>query len=159
MGAADNKSFDADVESGKSPRKESSEHTSHDDVEYHPNQLGQLRMLSHKTQIEIAEYLGVSNRTVSAWERGTRELRADAIIKLCDFLECTPNDLLGYGEDSVLPKLDIYEEHIYTLVHGMNKEGKEIIYRITGSVAQDAQYRRDGGRKKKRSPKRNRSHE
>lgn len=161
MGAADNKPFDEGAGS-KEPFDDRSYFEEDDDSfedpgAYHPNQLEQVRLIAKKSQSEIAEYLGVSNRTVSAWERGTRELRADAIIKLCDFLGCTPNELLGYGKESLLPKPDIYEEHIYTVVHGLNNQGKEIIYRVTDGIALDAQYQKGGKRKKKRSHKRNRS--
>lgn len=127
MSAADERPFDEEPESPGA---------------LHPNQLEQIRLLTKKSQTDIAAFLGVSNRTVSAWERGTRELGADNIIKLCHFLGCTPNDLLGYDEASRLPKLDIYEESIFTFVRGMNHEGKHVIYEITGSVSRDPRFRR-----------------
>lgn len=148
MGAADKEPTGGEARSAKAPQK-----TSDEKPIQHPNQLGQLRRLADKTQREIAEYLGVSNKTVSAWECGTREMKADSIVKLCDFLGCTPDELLGYDEESRLPELDIYEERIYTLVHGMNEEGKAIVYNVTEGISLDPKY---GGRKKKRSRKRNR---
>lgn len=118
----------------------------------YPNRLGQIRRACHKTQVQIAEHLGVTNKAVSSWECGTRELRAGAILGLCNYLGCTPNELLGYDKTSRIPQPDVYEEKIYTLVHGLTPEGKTIVYKVTEGISLNPRYRlRKKGRPSKRS--------
>lgn len=125
--------------------------------ELHQSNLRQVRALAEKTQEDIAEYMGVSNRTVSAWECGTRELRADAIVQLCDYLGCTPNDLLGYKGELTLPKLDIYEERVFELVHTMNHEGKKQVSNAVELMAKAPELYEGESSKRGRSAKRGRS--
>ena len=56
-----------------------------------------LRILrrSHKlTQAQLAEYLGVDQRTISAWEKGICEPNFACIIKLCEIFGETLEGLL-----------------------------------------------------------------
>ena len=46
-------------------------------------------------QTELAEEIGLSNITLSRYESGERQPRAEDIKKICAALHCTPNDLLG----------------------------------------------------------------
>ena len=46
------------------------------------------------TQDEVAEQAGLTPQTVSSAERGTKALRPENIVKLCQALKTTPNDLL-----------------------------------------------------------------
>lgn len=123
----------------------------------HQSNLRQVRALAEKSQQDIADYMGVSNRTVSAWECGTRELHADAIIQLCDYLGCTPNDLLGYKGELTLPKLDIYEERVFKLVHSMNQEGKKQVSNTVELMANAPGLYEGKASKRSRSAKRGRS--
>ena len=47
--------------------------------------LKELRKEKHITQEELAEKLGVSNRTVSRWETGSNMPDFDVLIELSDF--------------------------------------------------------------------------
>lgn len=52
------------------------------------------------TQREVAEATGLSQKTISALETGTSKgVEFSTIAKLCDFLECSPNDLLVLEEE------------------------------------------------------------
>ncbi len=47
------------------------------------------------TQREVAEATGLTQKTISALETGTSKgVEFSTIAKLCDFLKCSPNDLL-----------------------------------------------------------------
>lgn len=46
------------------------------------------------TQDEVAEQAGLTPQTVSSAERGTKALRPENIVKLCQALKTTPNELL-----------------------------------------------------------------
>ena len=61
--------------------------------------LARIRKKSGLTQLQIADSLGVSKATYSAWETGRAKLGEDRIVALCDLFGCTPNDILGYNKD------------------------------------------------------------
>ena len=50
------------------------------------------------TQRQLSEQLGVSNTSVSNWEKGLSRPDADMIQKLCRVLQLQPNDIYGTGE-------------------------------------------------------------
>ena len=50
------------------------------------------------TQRQLAEQLGVSNTSISNWEKGLSRPDADMIQKLCDVLRLQPNDFYGTNE-------------------------------------------------------------
>ena len=47
------------------------------------------------TQIQLAEKLNITNRAVSKWETGRSCPDASIMLKLCDILDITVNDLLS----------------------------------------------------------------
>lgn len=56
-----------------------------------------LRLLrkTHKlTQAQLAEYVGVDQRTISAWEKGICEPNFSCIVKLCEIFSETLEGLL-----------------------------------------------------------------
>lgn len=46
------------------------------------------------TQFEVAEKAGLSDRTYADIERGQTIMRIDTLLKICDVLGITPNDIL-----------------------------------------------------------------
>ena len=50
------------------------------------------------TQRQLAELLGISNTSISNWEKGLSRPDADMIQKLCDILRLQPNDIYGTKE-------------------------------------------------------------
>lgn len=65
--------------------------------------------ISGKTQAELADYLGVTQASVSNWVNGVKIPRMDKIDKICEFLNCTRSDLLvGESQDSSLNRLFHY---------------------------------------------------
>lgn len=66
-------------------------------MEFHEN-LSALRKAKGLSQEEIAEKLGVSRQAISKWENGLTSPEMANIAKLCEILEVTPNELLGYEE-------------------------------------------------------------
>lgn len=51
------------------------------------------------TQRELAERIGVSNTSISNWEKGFSRPDADLIQKLCGILRLQPNDFFGTAEE------------------------------------------------------------
>lgn len=48
-----------------------------------------------KTRSDLANYLHMSRQTISKIMRGTRKLHLDELIKIAEFLELPPADILG----------------------------------------------------------------
>ncbi|MGN0286690.1 MAG: helix-turn-helix domain-containing protein [Atopobiaceae bacterium] len=99
--------------------------------------LREIRTLAHKSQAEIGALVGLSSGAVSNWERGVRPINSNYIVKICRYLGCTPNDLLGYEGELTLPQMDVYEEHVYTLVHDMSNKGKKRVADTLDSMSND----------------------
>nr|MBO4517655.1 helix-turn-helix transcriptional regulator [Clostridia bacterium] len=56
--------------------------------------LKNLRKAKGITQKQLAETLGVDQRTVSAWENGVCEPSFDLLLKLCQFFNETFDEIL-----------------------------------------------------------------
>lgn len=59
-----------------------------------------LRKKLHISQTEFANTVGVSLRTVGSWERGESVPNAEQVWNCAIALGCTPNDILGWQQDS-----------------------------------------------------------
>ena len=56
--------------------------------------LKRLRKRAERSQDSLAEELQVSRQTVSGWERGRSYPDLDMLLRLCDALHATPDQLL-----------------------------------------------------------------
>lgn len=66
-------------------------------INHFSEQLKMLREQSGLKQRDIAESVGVIERTVSYWEQG-RECDLDSLILIARFFEVTTDYLLGVGD-------------------------------------------------------------
>ncbi len=87
--------------------------------------LASLRKSKNLSQEEIADRLGVSRQAISKWENGQALPETANIMKLCEILEVTPNELLGYEEQKAKP----VEQLPYD--NGEIKEEKKKWYKTT----------------------------
>lgn len=71
-------------------------------MEFNQN-LAALRKSKNLSQEEIADRLGVSRQAISKWENGQALPETANIIKLCEILGVTPNELLGYENNAAQP--------------------------------------------------------
>jgi len=55
----------------------------------------ELRKKNKKTQLEIAEYLGLTPRAIRYYERGERRPDFDGLIKLADYFNVSLDYLVG----------------------------------------------------------------
>lgn len=62
------------------------------------NKLLMIRKRSGLTQAEVAEAAGLSDRTYADIERGTVNMRAETLLRICNVLHITPDEVLT--EDS-----------------------------------------------------------
>lgn len=83
--------------------------------------IKRLRIKADMEQLELAEKLGVSNKTVSSWECGRTEPRMEMIEKICNVLHCTKSDLVEeqptviMGSDRMTNRLLAYAEKLHAL--------------------------------------------
>ena len=102
------------------------------------NQMATGKFISQKrkekslTQEQLAEKLGVSNKTVSKWETGKCMPDYSVVKTLCDELEITVSELMD-GEKSEEKSVRTYaEEQIMDLLKKMQnlEKQKELLYGI-----------------------------
>lgn len=60
--------------------------------------LRQLRLSNGYTQASLADKIGVSEKTIGTWERGTREPPMNTTVKLADIFDVTLDYLYGRNE-------------------------------------------------------------
>lgn len=67
------------------------------------------RAAGFKTQKEIADALGVKERTYASWEREEVGISLDQAYEICEVIGCTPNDLCGweYKDVHVIDEVDL----------------------------------------------------
>lgn len=64
------------------------------------NKIKELRKSSKLTQKELAQYLKISDSTLSYWERGDYEPDNNSLIALASFFDVSIDYLLGRSESS-----------------------------------------------------------
>lgn len=61
---------------------------------------------SKVTQLEMAEYAGLSKNYLSALERGNHKANVNTLLAYCKRLSVTPNQILGFSEEkNINPEL------------------------------------------------------
>ena len=60
--------------------------------------IKKIRKKLHISQTDLASKVGVSLRTIGAWERGETIPDAEQVWNCAEALGCTPNDILGWYE-------------------------------------------------------------
>lgn len=65
------------------------------------NKLLAIRKKAGLTQSEVAEAANLSDRTYADIERGTVNMRIETILKICEALHITPDDVLTEEESDI----------------------------------------------------------
>lgn len=78
-------------------------------------------------QIEIADYMGISQGSVSNWMKGINSIDIENLAKLCEFLGVSLNQV--YGVDPITPEslLSAQESELLHLFRSLNKNGKAML--------------------------------
>jgi len=66
--------------------------------------LKNYRLATNRTQKEMAEFLGISERGYRNYEIGAREPNLSSLIQIADILEVSLDDLVGrnFSKDSLM---------------------------------------------------------
>lgn len=70
------------------------------------NKLLAIRKKAGLTQTEVAEAAGLSNRTYADIERGTVNMRIETVLRICEALHITPNEVLTLDHSAITKKQD-----------------------------------------------------
>lgn len=92
------------------------------------NFIAQKRKEKNLTQMQLAEILGVSNKTISKWENGNCMPDYSIIKALCDELEITISELMD-GKEKENTSENAEDMRIMFLlrrVHSLEKQNKTI---------------------------------
>lgn len=99
--------------------------------------LRELRKKSRIPQTDLASMVGVSLRTVGAWERGETIPDAEQVWNCAVALGCTPNDVLGWYESHPREAMleDAYERELVGCYRGSTVQRKANILQTARDAA------------------------
>ena len=89
------------------------------DREIFRQNLNEIIRLQKAKQIDIARYIGISEKTVSAWTTGRGYPRPDAMEQLCKFFNIRKSALTDDPNDEASD-----EENLLTMYRSLTVEGK-----------------------------------
>lgn len=90
------------------------------------NKLLTVRKRMGMTQAEVAESAGLSDRTYADIERGTVNMRAETILRICNALHITPDEILTEENTS----LTAQQADLWTRLNACNAKDKETALQI-----------------------------
>lgn len=85
------------------------------------NKLLAIRKRAGMTQAEVAEAAGLSDRTYADIERGAVNMRIETILRICNVLHITPDEVLT--EDN--PSLTTKQEELFQRLNACSPKDKE----------------------------------
>lgn len=119
--------------------------------------LAKLRKDAGMSQFELAERLGVSQQTISKYEKGTRQPDNATLLKLSEIFNCSVDYLLGRtdnpsprDETSTVSDLEELLKQDTLMFDGepLDEEAKEGILRFLKLVKETSEKRRKDQNKK-----------
>lgn len=86
-------------------------------------------------QIDISEFMGISQGSVSNWMKGTNSIDIENLAKLCGFLGISLNQI--YGVDPITPEilLSAEENELIHLFRSLNKTGRSMLMNTAHAFA------------------------
>ena len=85
------------------------------------NKLFSFRKRMGMTQAEVAEAAGLSDRTYADIERGSVNMRIETILRICEVLHITPDEILTDDESFPASK----QEELLTRLNACSPKDKE----------------------------------
>ncbi len=90
------------------------------------NKLFAFRKRMGMTQAEVAEAAGLSDRTYADIERGTVNMRIETILRICEVLHITPDEILTEDEPPKTTQMD----EIWKRLEACSPKDKETALKI-----------------------------
>ena len=85
------------------------------------NKLLSIRKRLGMTQADVAEAAGLSERTYADIERGTVNMRIETILRICDALHITPDEIMTVENASKNAR----QEELFARLNACNPKDKE----------------------------------
>ena len=85
------------------------------------NKLLTIRKRMGMTQAEVAEAAGLSDRTYADIERGTVNMRTETILRICNVLHITPDEILTEPNYSMTAQ----QNYLWDRLNNCNSKYKE----------------------------------
>lgn len=85
------------------------------------NKLFTVRKRMGMTQAEVAEAAGLSDRTYADIERGTVNMRTETILRICNALHITPDEVLTEENASLTSR----QEELWERLNACSPKDKE----------------------------------
>lgn len=85
------------------------------------NKLLLIRKRMGMTQAEVAEAAGLSDRTYADIERGSVNMRTETILRICNVLHITPDEILT--EEHLT--LTVYQNELWNRLNACNPKDKQ----------------------------------
>lgn len=90
------------------------------------NKLLAIRKKYGMTQSEVAESAGLSYRTYADIERGTVNMRLETVLRICDALYITPDEILTKEDEELTAK----QEKLIALLADCRPKDRETALRL-----------------------------
>lgn len=78
-------------------------------------------------QIDIADFMGISQGSVSNWMKGINSIDIENLAKLCSFLGITLNQVYGVDPITSESLLSAQESELLGIFRSLNKNGKTML--------------------------------
>lgn len=85
------------------------------------NKLLAIRKRAGLTQAEVAEAAGLSDRTYADIERGSVNMRTETMLRICNVLHITPDEVLTEENNSLTSK----QAELWERLNACNPKDKE----------------------------------
>ena len=96
------------------------------DLQMIGNKLLAVRKRNGLTQAEVAEAAGLSDRTYADIERGSVNMRLETILRICEVLHITPDEILTQSDDDISPE----QEYLLTRLNACNEKDRKTALRL-----------------------------
>ena len=90
------------------------------------NRLLAIRKRTGLTQAEVAEAAGLSGRAYAEIERGMANMRLETLLRLCDALHITPDEILTRSGGEV----NAQQEEILARLNACRPKGRETALKL-----------------------------
>ena len=87
------------------------------------------RKLKHMTQRELADILGISDKTISKWETGNGLPEVSLMLPLCEALDISVNELLSGEKLSIINYQEKAEDNMLSLLK-KNEANRKRLFQI-----------------------------
>lgn len=90
------------------------------------NKLLAIRKRMGMTQAEVAEAAGLSTRTYADIERGGVNMRIETVLRICEALHITPDEILTGAQAEITP----HQEELFARLNACNPKDRETALRL-----------------------------